>query len=33
MIARGRKRESLWLGLTALFLVGIAVRALMTGHP
>ncbi len=33
IIGSGKKRESLWLGLTALFLVGIAARALMTGHP
>ena len=30
-IGRENKRESLWLGLTALFLCGIAVRATMTG--
>ncbi len=32
-VGRGRKRESLWLGLTALFLFGVAVRATMTGGP
>jgi hypothetical protein len=32
-LSRGAKREGLWLGLTALFLGGIAIRALMTGHP
>jgi hypothetical protein len=30
-IGRGKKRESLWLGLTCLFLVGIALRAWTTG--
>ncbi len=30
-LSRGSKRESLWLGLTSLFLAGVAVRALMTG--
>lgn len=30
-VGRGLKRESLWLGLTALFLFGVAVRAMMTG--
>ncbi len=30
-LGRGKKRESLWLGLTALFLVGIALRAMATG--
>lgn len=29
--ARDKRRGSLWLGLTALFLVGVAVRAWMTG--
>jgi hypothetical protein len=31
-VGRGKQRESLWLGLTSLFLVGVAVRAMMTGH-
>ncbi len=30
-IGREKRRESLWLGLTALFLFGIAIRAMMTG--
>jgi hypothetical protein len=30
-VGRGKKRESLWLGLTAFFLFGVAVRAMMTG--
>ncbi len=30
-VGRGKKRESLWLGLTALFLSGVAIRAMMTG--
>ncbi len=30
-LGREKKRESLWLGLTALFLFGIAIRAMMTG--
>jgi hypothetical protein len=30
-IGRGKKRESLWLGLACLFLVGIALRAWTTG--
>lgn len=30
-IGRGKARESLWLGLTALFLFGVAVRAMVTG--
>jgi hypothetical protein len=30
-VGRGRKRESLWLGLAALFLVGVAFRAWATG--
>ncbi|HVB96122.1 MAG TPA: hypothetical protein VNG11_00180 [Chloroflexota bacterium] len=32
-VGRGKKRESLWLGLTAFFLFGVAVRAMMTGSP
>ncbi len=31
-VGRGKQRESLWLGLTSLFLFGVAVRAMMTGH-
>lgn len=30
-VGKGLKRESLWLGLTALFLFGVAIRAMMTG--
>ena len=30
-VGKGRKRESLWLGLAALFLVGVAIRATVTG--
>jgi len=30
-VGRGKQRESLWLGLTALFLCGVAIRAMMTG--
>lgn len=30
-VGRGRKNESLWLGLTSLFLFGVAIRAMMTG--
>lgn len=30
-LGRERKRESLWLGLTALFLFGVSLRAMMTG--
>jgi hypothetical protein len=30
-VGRGKKRESLWLGLTTLFLFGVAIRAMMTG--
>lgn len=30
-VGRGRKRESLWLGLAALFLVGVTIRAAYTG--
>src|SRR5579883_745866 len=29
-VGRGKKHESLWLGLTSLFLFGVAVRAMMT---
>ncbi|HVC34250.1 MAG TPA: hypothetical protein VNL16_12135 [Chloroflexota bacterium] len=32
-VGRGKKRESLWLGLTTLFLFGVAIRAMMTGAP
>jgi hypothetical protein len=32
-VVRGAKRESLWLGLGALFLTAIAVRGIMTGAP
>ena len=32
-VGRGKQRESLWLGLTSFFLFGVAVRAMMTGHP
>jgi hypothetical protein len=31
-VGRGKQRESLWLGLTSLFLFGVAIRAMMTGH-
>lgn len=30
-VGKGRKRESLWLGLAALFLVGVTIRAAYTG--
>ncbi len=30
-LGREKRRESLWLSLTALFLFGIAIRAIMTG--
>jgi hypothetical protein len=32
-VGRDKKRDSLWIGLTCLFLVGIALRALITGGP
>jgi len=31
-VGRGKRRESLWLGLTSLFLSGVAIRAMMTGQ-
>ena len=32
-VGRGKQRDSLWLGLTCLFLFGVALRAWTTGRP
>lgn len=32
-VGPGKKRDSLWLGLTCLFLFGVALRAWTTGRP